>query len=272
LPHVENGLIILYGATTEHPSSLNGALASRCRIEVLHPLDDQALHKLLQRALDHPKGCRGPYGELVHVSPEACEYLVKASARDGRQLLSLLEAALSASDGPEVSLQVVQLACTNPVSTRSDRGDLVSALIKSVRGSNPSASLYWMAQLESRGEDPLYLARRLLIQASEDIGLARPGALALAQSGYEAVRVLGPPEAWIVIAETVCYLAQCPKSWASTQGLQNAREAVSQHPHPTVPPHLRSHSLSGYRHPSEGDGSQVYLPKELEGLTLLPKS
>jgi putative ATPase len=160
---------------------------------------------------------------------------------------------------------------------RTEHFDLASALIKSVRGSDPDAALYWLARMEASGEEPRFIARRLLISAAEEVGLAAPGALAVANAGFEATMNLGPPECWLVLAEVACYLAVAPKSWASYRGLAQARALVAEHPSFPVPLHLRNPSDDvsraegagqGYTHASAlppGSDAMGFLPEELAG-------
>jgi putative ATPase len=246
LPHVEEGVVTLVGATTENPSfEINAPLLSRCRVYTLERLDDATLVELLERAAaDSERGLRGvPLGEEVAAA------IAHASNGDARRALGLLEAASSLHrsahppDAP-LSLEAVQEAAGRRLLVhdrdREEHYNVASAFIKSLRASDPDAALYWAARMLEAGDDPLFLCRRMLIFASEDVGNADPQALGLATSVYLAVERIGLPEGRIPIAQAVTYLACAPKSNAAYRGIGRARDAVAQHGSPPVPMHLRN--------------------------------
>ena len=284
LPAVESGLITLMGATTENPAhSLTRALRSRLRIERVRPLGEEHLRELARLALSDQD--RGLGASEFTLSPAGLELLILYAGGDGRALLSGLDAAaLLAELGGEIGEEEVKQALGSRLSAadRAEQYHLLSALIKSIRGSDPDATLYWLGRLEASGEDPVAVARRLVISASEEIGLARPGALAVANSGAMAVSLVGAPECWLNLAHVACYLAQCPKSWATYRGLAAVREYLQEHPEHPVPLHLRNPSDEvsraegagrGYAHPSQaGAGKMRFLPPELEGKRFLRES
>lgn len=264
LPFVEKGDIRLVGATTEHPGhSINPALLSRLRVYKLQPLGEEDIRELLDRAAKEEL-------EGVGVEEEAIEEIVLASEGDARRALLLLGRA--AEEG-KVTAETVQRSKGERIGGggKSAHYEIASAFIKSMRGSDPAAALYWLARAESIGEDPRFLARRMLILASEDIGLARPGAISVATSVAEAVERLGEPECWISLAHGATYLALCPKSWDSYKGLRAAQDIVRRSPEYPVPDPLRPGSkldpaaAKGYKHASEkGSEEMVFLPPEIE--------
>ena len=276
LPYVESGVIVLVGATTEHPGrEINKALMSRLKLYTLSSLSEESLLEIARRALTDPE--RGvpaglhPGAHPLTLTDDASEHLLLHAGGDARMLLNGLEAAGALlPDGGEIDLALAQRA-TGSRRLAHDRAgemhyDLTSALIKSIRGSDADATLYWLARLEAGGEDPAFVARRLVISSSEEIGLAAPGALAVAMAGYEAVRSIGPPECWINLAAVATYLARCPKSWASYDGWQRARELVADAPAHPVPPQLRNATTAidraagageGYVHASRPGGEQA---------------
>lgn len=275
LPHVEAGLFSFIGATTENPSfEVNSALLSRATVFVLEPLDAGDLGQLLDRAraaLDGPE-------------PEAAarEQLIAFADGDGRRLLNAYESAAAAHPGLAV-LGVAQLeAAIGRMMRRGDKGgdvfhDLISALHKSVRGSDPDASLYWLARMLDAGMDPRYAARRVLRMASEDIGLADPRGLRLALDATEVFERLGSPEGELALAQAVVYLAVAPKSNAVYAAWNQVRDLVKRDGTRPVPPHLRNAPTrlmkdmglaKDYRYAhDEADGyaaGQAYLPAGLE--------
>jgi len=280
LPYVENGTLILVGATTEHPGHrLQPALRSRLKVEKLDVLDRPSLEELLERALKDERGLKNKYS----ITEPARDELYHYSGGDARALLTGLESAtlLVGPGGGEID----QPTLSSALGERSQPGgktasaDLVSALIKSIRGSDINASLYWMARLEAAGEDPLYVARRLVVSASEEVGLAQPGALAVAVAAYQSTQILGAPECWIPLAATTSYLAGCPKSWRAYQGLGEARRLVEEHDAYPVPLHLRNASNEvdreqgygkNYKHPAQSSADQDYLPQQLKDQQILP--
>ncbi|MGQ9861708.1 MAG: replication-associated recombination protein A [Thiobacillaceae bacterium] len=241
LPHVESGLITFIGATTENPSfEVVGALLSRAQVYVLRPLDDGELAALLLRALD--KG-----GLNLSLDDEARDLLIAYADGDGRRLLNLLEqlavaARTAGITQVDAAFAVEALA---PARRRFDKGgeafyDQISALHKSVRGSNPDASLYWLARMLDGGADPLYLGRRIIRMASEDVGLADPRALAVALDAVATYERLGSPEGELALAEAVVYLACAPKSNAVYTAWNAVRAFVQQDGSREVPLHLRN--------------------------------
>lgn len=277
LPHVEQGTVILVGATTENPGhEINPALMSRLKLYVLRPLSNAALGELVQRALADSE--RGLGDRRLSISDEALELLLLHADGDARKALGGLDnTAALVADGEKISVEAMEQGLGRRRLTYDKGGDAhydtISAFIKSIRGSDPDAALYWLARMEAGGEDPKLVARRLVILASEDVGMARPGALAVANSVFEAVEKVGAPECWINLAHGVVYLARCPKSWSSYKGWRRAQELVAKRPAYPVPPALRNPNRvtrklghgRGYVHPSRGSGTHSYLPEELKG-------
>ena len=275
LPHVEDGTVTLIGATTENPSyELNSALVSRARVVRLESHRAQDLVILLERALtDSERGL----GELaVAAADGVLEALAEAADGDARRALSLLEHAAHHAHrvGEELTLELAEASLSAP-SLRHDRAgdahyDVTSAFIKSMRGSDPDAALYYMARLLEGGDDPLYLTRRMIIFASEDVGNADPRALSVAVEADRAFRVLGMPEGRIVLGQACAYLATAPKSNAAYLGIDRALEAVRTTGSLSVPDSLKSRPLrkdSTYRYPHDHGGfvRQDYLPDRLAG-------
>jgi putative ATPase len=274
LPHVERGVVTLIGATTENPSfEVVAPLLSRCRVFTLRPLDGAAIAALLDRALADPE--RGLGGSGARIEGDAREALVAAADGDARRALGLLEAAVElarASGGrpPAVDLDAVRRAAGDRW-LRHDRDreqhyDLVSAFIKSLRASDPDAALYWGARMLDAGEDPRFVARRLVIFASEDVGNAEPAALPLAIAAYQAVERIGLPEARINLSQAITFLACAPKSNASYLAGARASEAVRASGAAPVPLHLRNAPTRlleelgygrGYRYPHDDPGGFV---------------
>ncbi len=248
LPHVERGVVTLIGATTENPSfEVIAPLLSRCRVFTLAPLDRAAIAALVERALADRERGLGAHG--VRAEPDALAALVAAADGDARSALGLLEAAVglartSGAREPHLTLDVVRRAAGDRW-LRHDRAgeqhyDVVSAFIKSLRASDPDAALYWGARMLEAGEDPRFLARRLVIFASEDVGNAEPAALPLAVAAYQAVERIGLPEARINLGQAITFLASAPKSNASYVGINRATEAVQATGAAPVPLHLRN--------------------------------
>ena len=284
LPHVEDGTIVLIGATTENPSFyVNAALLSRCRVVRLEPLAPSAVEALLRAALSDSE--RGLGGRALPIDDEALALIAHGAAGDARQALNLLEQAAlysEAAGGRHITAANLAEVATDPVG-RYDRSgdehyDLISALIKSLRGSDPDAAIYYLARMLANGEDPLFLARRMVIFASEDVGNADPRALAVAVAAVEAFRFVGQPEGEIVLAQACTYLASTVKSNRSYLALREAQKAVRASGSPPVPKHLRNAptklmkaqgNAEGYRYPHDFEDhhvpGEVYLPKELEG-------
>jgi putative ATPase len=285
LKSVEDGTLTLIAATTENPGfEVIGALLSRCHVLVFEPLDSAALEQLLERALAEDEWLSALQ---VDLDAEARARLLDLAGGDARRLLQSLElAATVAEPAPggsgrritRATLETVLLRRLQPFDKGGDQHyDLASALIKSIRGSDADAGMYWLLRLLEGGEDPVFVARRLLILASEDVGNASPNALVLAEACFEAVRKLGLPEAAYPLAQCVCYLAGQPKSNAIAVALADARRAVRDQPAFPVPPHLRNAPTrlakelghaGGYVYPPDVEGSfarQAYLPDGLAG-------
>jgi putative ATPase len=286
LPWVENGVIALIGATTENPSfELTSALLSRCRVFVLEPLTDEHIRTVLNRALETEAKGRGEKGE-VRFEPEAMDALVSHAQGDARRALNTLEAVLqhvaSLSHLPSpITRDVIRQVLEKPLPVYDKSGDqhynLISALHKAVRGSDAQGSLYWLARMLAGGEDPLYIARRLVRIASEDIGLADPRALSIALAAKDAYHFLGTPEGELAIAEAVVYLATAPKSNRVYAAFTQATEAAKEYPAEPPPLHIRNAPTklmeelgygAGYKYAhayDEGYAAQEYLPKPLLG-------
>jgi putative ATPase len=287
LPHVENGTITLVGATTENPYfEVNSALLSRLRVFRLEPLTDDEVGTVVRRALIDPE--RGLAGELgptggVALAAEPLEHLVSLAAGDARQALNVLEGAVSIADSEGIRdadghvsprLDDVEAAAQQRVLAYDRAGDghydTVSAFIKSIRGNDPDAALYWLASMIAAGEDPRFIARRLIILASEDIGLADPRALEVAVAAAQALDWVGLPEAQYALAEATVMLAVTTKSNAAGRGYFAALADVLDKGSLPVPPHLRSHGAArrNYRYPHDFEGDDVdqqYLPDSLVG-------
>lgn len=243
LPYVEDGTLIFIGATTENPSfELNNALLSRARVYVLKSLDEAAMRKLVNRALTDPKGL----GERhLSLPDEAFQILLAAADGDGRRLLNFLEnAADLAEDGGEIGVELLQNLLGDS-RRRFDKGgeafyDQISALHKSVRGSNPDGALYWYARMLDGGCDPLYIARRVVRMASEDIGNADPRALTLCLNAWDVQERLGSPEGELAVAQAIVYLACAPKSNALYMAFKAAMRDAAEQGSQEVPLHLRN--------------------------------
>ncbi|MCA9511056.1 MAG: replication-associated recombination protein A, partial [Myxococcales bacterium] len=261
LPHVEAGTVTLVGATTENPSfEVNAPLLSRCRVFVLEPLGEEDVAALLERAMADAERGLGASG--VALSDDARRAIAAASDGDARRALGLLEAAvavhrLEGRDGP-LALETVREAAGRAMlrhdRDREDHYNVVSAFIKSVRASDPDAALYYLARLLEAGEDPLFVARRLVILASEDVGNADPSALPLATSAFLAVERIGMPEGRIPLAQATTWLACAPKSNASYAALGRAQEAVARTGSLPVPLHLRNAPTGLMKSLGYGDG------------------
>ncbi len=287
LPHVEDGTVVLVGATTENPSfELNAALLSRSLVLVLQPHSDTSLRVLLERAITDKE--RGLGRERLEIGEGVLDWIVNVSHGDARSAYNLLELAVNASPRAgdltrRITLEGVKAAAPRLLSRydkdRDQHYDLASALIKSLRGSDPDAALYWMARILEGGEDPLFVARRLVIFASEDVGNADPRGIMVAVAVRDAVDFVGMPEAWIPLAQAVTYLATAPKSNASYLAMQEAREDVRSTPHGAVPLHLRNAPTGlmkdlghgkGYQYAHDQEGGVVdhgHLPEGLQGRT-----
>lgn len=236
LPHVESGLITLIGATTENPSfEVIAPLLSRCRVLVLQPLSKIEIVAILKRVLKQLK-------KSNQVTPKALDYLAELSSGDARSALGTLELALSLE--PKVTPAVVKTAAGKVVPGYDKKGELhynvISAFIKSMRGSNVDATLYYLARMIEAGEDPKFIARRMVIFASEDIGLAGNGALGLALNAFQAVERVGMPESSYILFHTATALAASKKSRQTTEAMNRAFAVAKKHMNAPVPIHLRN--------------------------------
>jgi putative ATPase len=253
LPYVESGAIILIGATTENPSfEIIPALLSRCHVFVLEPLADADIMRILQRALP-------AVAKDISLSDDALQLLAEKSGGDGRRALNFLEmVARNASRGDTISAAEVLESISQRSMFYDKRGEehfnLISALHKSIRGSDPQAGLYWLARMLEAGEDPMYLTRRLVRFATEDIGLADPQALVQAIAVKEAVHFLGMPEANTALTQLVVYLATAPKSNATEVAYIKAREDAIATSHHKVPLHIRNAPTSMMKDLGYGQG------------------
>ena len=274
---VETGVVTLIGATTENPSfEVIRPLLSRCQVYVLNPLSKEDLLTLLHRAVTE---------DIVlkerDIDVKETDAIIRYSGGDARKLLNILELVVEAEDGKHVEItdaKVVERLQENPAAY--DKGgemhyDIISAFIKSIRGSDPDAAVYWLARMVAGGEDPEFIARRLVISASEDIGLANPNALLLANACFDALKKIGWPEGRIILAETTVYLACSPKSNSANLSIEAAMALVEKTGNLPVPLHLRN-GVTGllkslnygtdYKFPHDFEGhfvNQEYLPKEL---------
>ena len=269
LPALEEGLVDFIGATTENPSfEVTAPLLSRSRVLRLRPLDEVDLGRLLERGVE----------ELgVEVSPDAREYLLRLAGGDGRRLLNALEVAASGAERVEVGDVERAVGQRSLRYGREEHYDVISAFIKSVRGGDPDAALHYLARMLEAGEDPVFVARRLVILASEDIGNADPHGLPLAVAAAQAVQMIGMPEGRIPLAQATTYLAFAPKSNAAYAGIGRALRDVRQGSATEVPLRLRNAATglmkeegygAGYRyaHEDEPEGmNDRYLPDELAG-------
>ena len=272
LPHVESGRIVLVGATTENPSmSLNSALRSRVQLIRLDTLEDEAIEVLLRRALSEENGLGGN----ITATDKAVATLCRLAAGDARKALSDLERCAAANDHLTVESisHALQDQGIRHDRTGEDHYNVVSALIKSLRGSDPNASLHWLARMIEAGEDPRFIARRLIIFASEDVGNADPRALQVAVAAGQAVQLIGWPEARINLAQAVTFLACAPKSNASYAAINEAIADVQKYGALPVPLHLRNATSAtrgdygdGYKNPHRHPYNivkQQYLPDKL---------
>jgi len=285
LAAVEEGTLLFIGATTENPFfHLTSPLLSRLRLFNFQPLREEHLEALLQRALSDEE--KGLGGKKVEIEPEALQLLTQKSGGDARSALNSLElAAQTVAVGEDGKRRVTISAAEDALAHRVfayDRAgdahyDIISAFIKSIRGSDPDAALFWLARMIQGGEDPLFIARRLLISASEDVGNADPRALEIANACAQGVQLVGMPEGRILLAQATTYLASAPKSNASYQALNEAMEEAEKHASVQVPGHLKGTGYrgaermghgKGYRYPHDYQGGHVlqrYLPAELQG-------
>jgi putative ATPase len=281
LPHVEEGIVILIGATTENPSfEINRPLLSRAPVFILEPLGESDLKEILRGALADRE--RGLGEREIRIGDEALGFLAAAADGDARRGLGALEVAAElAGKGGEITMEVAREALQHRFAIYDKSGEehynLISALHKSVRGSDPDAALYWLARMLRGGEDPLYLVRRLMRMAIEDIGLSDPQALSLASATWQAYHFLGSPEGDLALAELALYLATAPKSNRTYVAFKRAMGAAEETASDPVPLHIRNAPTremkewgygEGYRYdPDEPEGvaRQEYLPDRLRG-------
>ena len=275
---VEKGIITLIGATTENPSfEVNSALLSRCQVYVLKPLTEKDLIELLHHAIRKD--------EVLHrktIALNETEALINISGGDARKLLNLLELVVDAKGNDvEITDETVMDVAQKRIALYDKKGeqhyDIISAFIKSIRGSDPNAAVYWLARMIEGGEDVKFIARRMLILASEDIGNANPTALVMANATFEAVNKIGYPESSLILSQCAIYLASSAKSNSATVAIGEALSAVKEHGDLPVPLHIRNAPTKlmknlgygkdyQYSHSYEGNFSdQEYLPNELSG-------
>jgi putative ATPase len=279
---VESGLITLIGATTENPSfEVISALLSRCQVYVLKHLSADELTELMDQALT-----KDEYLSKKKIIINEREALLRLSGGDARKLLNVLELVVQTVGGESITISnelvlgLVQQNMAMYDKAGEQHYDIISAFIKSIRGSDPNAAVYWLARMIEGGEDPSFIARRLLILAAEDIGNANPNALLLAKTCFESVNMIGWPESRIILSQTVIYLASSPKSNASYEAINRAQEVVKQSGDLPVPLYLRNAPTRlmkdldygkdyQYAHAFEGNfADQEYFPKSLEKTVL----
>lgn len=285
LPHVEDGTVILIGATTENPYfEVNSPLLSRARIFRFESLTNEQVIVVIERALADKQ--RGLGEQSIEIEEAALHHIVDIAQGDARSALSALELASKAAPDDEagrkvLTLKIAEQAVQKRVLKYDKNGDehydTISAFIKSMRGSDPDAAVYWLARMLAAGEDPKFIARRIVIQAAEDVGNADPMALVVATSAAQAVQFVGLPEAQIPLAQAAIYLACAPKSNASYVAINRANADVAQRKAPPVPVHLRDKSYAGAKSLGHGEGylyphnypgqfvEQEYLPTDAVG-------
>ncbi len=283
---VEKGIITLIGATTENPSfEVNSALLSRCQVYVLKPLDENGLVKLLNQALQNDEDLK-----QYNIQLKETAAFINISGGDARKLLNLLEivatAIAPAAKGKEVIItnEMVMDIAQKKVALYDKQGeqhyDIISAFIKSMRGSDPNAAVYWLARMIEGGEDVKFIARRMVIFASEDVGNANANALLLANATFDAVNKIGYPESRIILSQCAVYLASSAKSNASYMAIETALGLVKQHGDLPVPLHIRNAPTKlmknldygkGYKYSHQGEGNfieQEYLPEKIAGTNI----
>ena len=285
LPHVENGTFTFVGATTENPSfEVIAPLLSRCHVYTLRQLSDDHVRTIVERALADAEWGLG--NSPIELSSEALDHLINMANGDARVALNGLETAVHGTPPGGDGMAHIDLATIEDALQRRamlyDRAgdqhfDTISAFIKSVRGSDPDAALYWLSRMVEAGEDPMFIARRIIILAAEDVGLADPMALPLAVAAQQAVHFIGMPEGAIPLAEATVYLATAPKSNSAYAALNRAMEDVRTTPNEPVPMHLRNPVTgltkrmgygTGYKYAHDHEGHfviQDYLPEALKG-------
>lgn len=279
---VEKGVITLIGATTENPSfEVNSALLSRCQVYTLKALSEEDLKRLLTEALENDEKLKEK-----NIAIKEYEALINLSGGDARKLLNLFELVVDAFDADEIILENEKVwEIAQQRLAMYDKGgeqhyDIISAFIKSIRGSDPNAAVYWLSRMIAGGEDVKFIARRLVILASEDIGNANPTALVIATNTFQAVTMIGYPEAEIVLSQCVTYLASSPKSNAAYKAIKTANQLVKETGDLAVPLHLRNAPTKlmkdsgygkNYKYAHDFPGNfvvQDFMPEKLQGVTL----
>ena len=279
---VEKGVIRLIGATTENPSfEVNAALLSRCQVFTLNPLGRSELEAMVHQALEKDVDLK-----KIKVELEETDALLRISGGDGRKLLNLLEIVIDGiNENPcvitdEIVMQIAQQKVALYDKSGEQHYDIISAFIKSIRGSDPNAAVYWLARMIEGGEDVKFIARRLVILSSEDIGNANPNALLLATNCFEAVKIIGYPESRIILSQCVTYLASSPKSNAAYMAINQAQALVKEKGDLSVPLHLRNAPTKlmkdlnygkAYKYSHDFPGNfvaQEFLPDEIKGTKL----
>lgn len=282
LGSVEEGTITLIGATTENPSfEVISPLLSRCQVFILKPLSSEELKKILHRAIE-----KDEYLRNKNINIKEYEAILRYSGGDARKLLNILEIIVNTTNENNIEItnekvhEIIQKNIALYDKSGEQHYDIISAFIKSIRGSDPNAAVYWLARMYEGGEDPEFIARRLVILAAEDIGLANPNALLLATSCFEAVKLIGWPEARIILAETAIYLATSPKSNSSYLAIEEAIKLVQETGDLPVPLNIRNAPTSlmkelgygkdyKYAHDYEGNFvEEEFLPEKIKGTTL----
>lgn len=283
LPFVESGLIILIGATTENPMlSVNNALLSRARVFELRPLESQHMKKILNNALKDKERGLGSFD--VKIDADAVDHLINYANGDARFLLNALELAVlttkpNKNNIRHITLEIIEDSTQKKIldyDTGQEHYDIISAFIKSMRGSDPQATVYWLARMVYSGEDPLFIARRIVICASEDVGLADSNALVIATSVMTALKNIGMPEGRLLLAHAAIYVALAPKNNSCYMAINKALEFVEKTPKLDVPNHLKDkHYYKNYRNEKEieykyphdypnAKVEQQYLPYEIK--------
>ena len=277
LPSIENGTIIFIGATTENPFfAVNKALVSRSRIFTLLPLKPKDLKKIIQKVISYYSNLKEP--KKIHITEEASSHLIKFSGGDARSLINALELAIETNNEKETEEIIINLSIAEDSIQKKNilydkngqnHFDVISAFIKSIRGSDPDATLFWLAHMIEAGEDPNFIFRRLLISASEDIGIADSNAIVVVQSCCDAFDRVGFPEGLFFLSQASLYLAIAPKS-NTTKSIFKAIEKVKSINFYSVPDHLKNNS-NNYKNPHNYPGNwveQEYLPPALKGLEI----
>jgi putative ATPase len=284
LPYVEKGAIILIGATTENPSfELNSSLISRVKVYMIQPLGFEEIRHILQHALTSEKGLAGTHT----IASEALDFIANICDGDARVALNALELSALAAKDNTISLRTVEDVIQKKALKYDKQGEehynLISALHKSLRGSDANAGLYWLARMLEAGEDPLYIARRLVRFAVEDVGAADPQALVIAVAAKDAVHFIGRPEGDLALAECVVYLARAQKSNAVYRAYEEAKQDAQKTLAEPVPMHIRNAPTrlmkdlgygKGYKYPHDYPDAHVdqeYLPENLRGKKYLPE-